>query len=180
MKESEQNQSLAYQRDVLEFATVAVQFCAYMEEAEQHTRREFVDTLLKLLPLLYIKGMLLTPFDTNDDVELQDAVSEENYDIVRSNVAFVMGNRDDYLDVFVEDMRYSDTPILMTVSENLADMYQDVKNFCVAFRSEVEECMLEAVAQCRQNFEHYWGQKLVNVMRALHEVRFGETDDEEG
>ncbi len=177
MQKKNQEQSLVLQHDVLEFLTVAVQYCAYVESAEQHERNEFVETMLKLLPLLYLKGMLLTAFDMNDDVELEDAVTEENYDIVRTNISYVMGEQDDYLDVFVEDMKYSDTPILTTVSENLADVYQDLKNFCVAMRSESEELMTEAVAQCRQNFEHYWGQRLVNVMRALHDVRFG---DQEG
>lgn len=169
--------SIVLQHDVLEFTTVAVQFCTFVESAEQHERKDFVETLLKLLPLLYLKGMLLTAFDENDEVELEDAVTEENYNIVRTNIAYVMGEHDDYLDVFVEDMKYSDAPILMTVSENLADIYQDLKNFCVAMRSEVEELMVEAVAQCRQNFENYWGQRLVNVMRALHEVRFGEQEE---
>jgi hypothetical protein len=173
MQKKNQEQSLVLQHDVLEFLTVAVQYCAYVESAEQRERNEFVETMLKLLPLLYLKGMLLTPFDMNDEVELEDAVTEENYDIVRTNISYVMGEQDDYLDVFVEDMKYSDTPILTTVSENLADVYQDLKNFCVAMRSESDELMTEAVAQCRQNFEHYWGQRLVNVMRALHDVRFG-------
>ncbi len=177
MQKKNQEQSLVLQHDVLEFLTVAVQYCAYVESAEQRERNEFVETMLKLLPLLYLKGMLLTPFDMNDEVELEDAVTEENYDIVRTNISYVMGEQDDYLDVFVEDMKYSDTPILTTVSENLADVYQDLKNFCVAMRSESDELMTEAVAQCRQNFEHYWGQRLVNVMRALHDVRFGDQQE---
>lgn len=177
MQKKNQEQSLVLQHDVLEFLTVAVQYCAYVESVEQRERNEFVETMLKLLPLLYLKGMLLTPFDMNDEVELEDAVTEENYDIVRTNISYVMGEQDDYLDVFVEDMKYSDTPILTTVSENLADVYQDLKNFCVAMRSESDELMTEAVAQCRQNFEHYWGQRLVNVMRALHDVRFGDQQE---
>ena len=177
MQKKNQEQSLVLQHDVLEFLTVAVQYCAYVESAEQRERNEFVETMLKLLPLLYLKGMLLTPFDMNDEVELEDAVTEENYDIVCKNISYVMGEQDEYLDVFVEDMKYSDTPILTTVSENLADVYQDLKNFCVAMRSESDELMTEAVAQCRQNFEHYWGQRLVNGMRSLHYVRFGDQQE---
>ena len=170
-----------YQRDVLEFVTVAVQFCAYLEEAEQKQPREFVETMLRLLPLLYLKGTLLPDFDMDEEVELQDFVTEDNYNIVRGNVALLMGEHDDYLDVFMEDMKYSDTPILTTVSENLADIYQDLKNFALNYRQEVETVMQEALAEVKENFAHYWGQRCVNVMRALHDVRYEakETDDEE-
>ncbi len=168
-----------YSRDVLELVTVAVQYCAFLENVEGNRRTDFVDTLLKLLPLLYLKGALLPRFDSDPAIELQDVVTEENYDIVRTNVAVVMGCHDDFLDVFVDDMKYSDTPILCTVSESLADIYQDLKNFCMAYKNGVEETQKEAVVQCRDNFETYWGQRLVNVMRALHELRYGVQEDEE-
>lgn len=160
------------QRDVLEFTTVAVQFCAYLEAAEQKERLEFIDTMLRLLPLLYLKGTLLPGFELDEAVDLQDFVTEENYDIVRGNIAALMGQHDDFLDVFMEDMKYSDTPILTTVSENLADIYQDLKNFALNYRQEVDATMQEALAEVKENFEHYWGQRCVNVMRALHDVRY--------
>ena len=181
MKKDSETVNPLYQRDVLEFVTVAVQFCAYLEEAEQKQPREFVETMLRLLPLLYLKGTLLPDFDMDEEVELQDFVTEDNYNIVRGNVALLMGEHDDYLDVFMEDMKYSDTPILTTVSENLADIYQDLKNFALNYRQEVETVMKEALAEVKENFAHYWGQRCVNVMRALHDVRYEakETDDEE-
>ena len=40
-----------------------------------------------------------------------------------------MGEKDDYLEVFNDDIEYSDQPITEFVSENLADKYQDIKNF---------------------------------------------------
>ena len=177
MKEKEV--SPAYQHDVLEFVTVAVQFCAYLESAEQKQRQEFIDTMLRLLPLLYLKGTLLPGYGTDEETELQDFVTEENYDIVRGNVAMLLGSDDDFLDVFMEDMKYSDTPILTTVSENLADIYQDLKNFAMNYRQEVETVMMEALAVVKENFEHYWGQRCVNVMRALHDVRYGKLQEDE-
>ena len=160
-------------KDELELVTVAVQFCAYLESAEQRQPREFVDTMLRFLPLLYLKGTLLPEADMSDDeVDLQDYVTEENYDIVRTNIALLMGANDDFLEVFMEDMKYSDTPILSTVSENLADIYQDLKNFVFSYRQDDEAVKQEAVAQVKENFEHYWGQRCANVLRALHDVRY--------
>ena len=161
-----------YQRDILEFVTVAVQYCAYLEDSEGRSREEFVDTMSKLLPLLYLKGSLLPQYETYSDNMLSDYVTEENYDIIRNNIAYIMADKDDYLDVFVDDMKYSDEPIMMTISENLADIYQDIKNFAYIYKQGVEDEMMSALELCNQNFRTDWGQKLVNVLRAIHEVKY--------
>lgn len=165
-----------YQRDILEFVTVAVQYCAYLEDSEGRSRKEFVDTMSKLLPLLYLKGSLLPQYETYSDNMLSDYVTEENYDIIRNNIAYIMADKDDYLDVFVDDMKYSDEPILMTISENLSDIYQDIKNFAYIYKQGVEDEMMSALELCNQNFRTDWGQKLVNVLRAIHEVKYTITD----
>lgn len=177
--ETVNQKSIVYSHDVLEFVTVAVQYCAFLEQEEATERKKFVDTILKLLPLLYIKGALIQKYEPIEDVTLQDYVTEENYDIVRNNIAYIMGEQDDFLDVFVEDMKYSEAPILCTISENLADIYQDLKNFVSAMKDGMEEIMEEALFVCKCNFETYWGIKVANTMRALHEVRYGMGEDED-
>jgi len=173
---NKEQKSPVYGHDVIEFTTVALQYCAFVENAAEKERTEFVDTLLKLLPLLYLKRILFQKFDLLNEDESENSfqyVTIENYEIVRNNIAFVLRDMDDYLDVFVEEMKYSDAPILMTISENLADIYQDLKNYICAYKDGTEEIKMRALADCKKNFEQYWGQKLTNVMRALHEVRYG-------
>ena len=176
------NNSSVYERDILELVTVAVEFCAYVENAAEKDRKIFISTMQKLLPLLYLKGVLAPKYELTEECDsdsLSSFVSMENYDIVRNNVAFVMGEYDSFLDVFVEDMKYSDTPILSSVSENIADIYQDLKNFVCAYKDGTEEMRYDAIIMCKSNFENYWGQRLVNVLRALHEINYGERIDED-
>lgn len=173
-----ESKSIIYSHDVIEFVTVAVQYCTLLEQTEGVERKNFVDTVLKVLPLLYIKGALVMKYEPMIDMYLQDYVTEENYNIVRNNIAVVMGSQDDFLDVFVEDMKYSETPILCTVSENLADIYQDLKNFACAMKDGDEETMELALYECKCNFENYWGLKVANTMRALHEVRYSLGEDD--
>lgn len=164
-----------YERDVLELVTVAVEFCAFVEQADAKNKYDFVETMQKILPLLYLKGVLIPGWKSDEgfsvwDVQAPVYVTQENYEIVRNNVAFIMGDHDSYLDVFVEDMRYSDTPILSTISECIADIYQDLKNFVCAYKDGTEQMQISAIAQCKDNFRTYWGQRLTNVLRALHEI----------
>ena len=98
---------------------------------------------------------------------------------MRLNLADVLAEKDDYLDVFVSDMKYSDQPVARYISEDLADIYQDVKDFVFVFRLGLNETMHDALAICQENFRLYWGQKLVNTLRALHEVKYTSGADED-
>ena len=44
-----------------------------------------------------------------------------------------------------------------------------------------DELIFEAGAKCKENYKFYWGQRCVNVMRPLHELKFisDEMEDEE-
>lgn len=160
--------NVVYNRDTIEFVTVAKEFCAYLEGMEGTDRKDFMNTMLKFLPLLYLKGALIPQCEHDEDVYPEQFVTEDGYEILRMNIVATMGDMDDYLEVFVQDMVYSDKPILATISENIADIYQDVRDFVFSFQLGNEEVMAEALATCKENFELYWGQKLVNALRALH------------
>lgn len=171
-------QQVIFSRNTVEFVTVAAEFCAYLERAESLRQKEFVDTILKILPLLYIKASMLPECEVQSESEPESFVTEEDYEVLRYALTALMADKDDYLEVFMQDMRYSDTPILRTISEDLADIYQDVKNFVTLFKLGFDETMHDALALCRDNFALYWGQTLVNTMRALHSVKYNPTADD--
>ena len=171
MKNMDSRSKVIFERNSVEFVTVAAQFCNFLENAQDMEREEFVDTALKMLPLLYVTALLLPEMELMDeDDELENYVTEESYSLMNAQLADIMGDRDDYLDVFVEDMKYSDQPVTRYISEGLADIYQDIKDFIFVFKQGVNRNMHNALAKCQENFRLYWGQKLVNTLRALHEV----------
>jgi hypothetical protein len=174
-----QQSQVIFERNTVEFVTVAAEFCAFIERSEGQQRAEFVDTLLKILPLLYIKASMLPECEVMGDDSLETFVTEDDYEVIRINLQEVLADHDDYLDVFVEEMKYSDTPIRKSIAEDLSDIYQAVKDFVCQFQSGLNETMHDALAQCRENFAAYWGQTLVNTMRALHEVKFSKTDNDD-
>ena len=179
----ENKEQVIFSRNTVEFVTVAAEFCAYLERAESLRRKDFVDTILKILPLLYIKASMLPECEMLNDVEPETFVTEEDYEVLRYSLSALMADKDDYLEVFMQDMRYIDTPITRCISEDLADIYQDIKNFISVFQLGFDETMNDSLALCRDNFALYWGQTLVNTMRALHSVKVnpsdGDTEDED-
>ncbi len=179
MRNMGKESQVIFDRNVIEFVTVAAEFCKYMEQAEGTRRPTFVDTTLKILPLLYLKATLLPTCETMGEDLPEHYVTEETYEVLRMTLAGILGEKDDYLDVFVEDMKYSDQPITRYISEDLADIYQDIKDFIFVFQLGLNETMHDALAICQENFRLYWGQKLVNTLRALHEARYAQGESEE-
>ena len=168
-----------FDRNVVEFVTVAAEFCKFLEQTETMKRSVFVDTSLKILPLLYLKASMLPKCETIGDEALETFVTEETYEILRMNLAGILAEKDDYLDVFVSDMKYSDQPITKNISEDLADIYQDIRDFIFVFQLGLTETMPDSLAACQEHFALYWGQKLVNTLRALHDVKYNQPDEEE-
>ena len=122
---------------------------------------------------------MLPKCETIGDELLETYVTEEIYEILRINLSELLGDKDDYLDVFVQDMVYSDQPIKKSISEDLADIYQDIKDFIFVFQLGLNETMNDSLALCQENFGMLWGQKLVNTLRALHDVKYNQQDENE-
>lgn len=168
----EKESKIIFDKNVVEFVTVAAETCGFLENAEGMDRETFVDTSLKLLPLLYLKAVLLPPCEYLGDQFLENFVTEETYEILRMNISHVLAERDDYLEVFLPEMQYSDTPIKKCISEDLADIYQDIRDFVFIFQLGLNQTMNDALVRCKHNFESYWGQRLVNTLRALHDIKY--------
>lgn len=169
---------IVYSRDSIEFVTVAVQFCAYLEGFDDTvTESELTDKLTKILPLLYLKASLIPKTDTVNDDDPEISVTEGDYNYITSKLSNIFGADDTYLEVFLQDMKYSETPISANISEDLADIYQDLKNFVTIFERGITENMNDALYVCTENFKTYWGQKLVNALRALHSLKYSADTD---
>lgn len=166
--------SLVYSKNVIEFITVANEFCSFLERAEELESADFMSRLQKLLPFLYIKASLIPEFDFEAKDDLERYVSEIDYNIIQQHVAAHTGAGDDYQEVFLPGMQFSESALTASISENVADIYQDIKELVMSFRTLSEEVMAQALFECRQNFTQLWGQKLVNCLRAIHSLIYAE------
>lgn len=175
----EQTSEVIFDKNSIEFVTVAAEYCSFIEHSREVERTMFVDKALKILPLLYLKASLIPECELLGEDNLEVFVTEEDYEWVRGSIAHVMGPQDDYLEVFLPDMAYSDTPIKKTISEDLADIYQDLKDFIGVFQLGLNITMNDSLFVCKEHFAEFWGQRLVNTMRALHDVKYNQTSGDD-
>lgn len=177
----EPTSQVIFDKNSIEFVTVAAEYCGFIERSREVGKQSFVDTALKILPLLYLKTSLIPECELMGEGDLETFVTEDDYEYVRRSIAKVMGPQDDYLEVFHPDMAYSDTPIKKCISEDLADIYQDLKDFISVFQLGLNVTMNDSLYVCKEHFAEFWGQRLVNTMRALHDVKYhsSDVDDED-
>ncbi len=152
----------------LSFIALTNEYCQAVEHAESATRADFLAVMLKILPRIYVIANDLEHEFSFSDYVIEPYLTENSYNQVRDMMSRVLAEEDVYLEVFVEDMKYSDTPIASSISENLADLYQEFYNFIATIKDASTEAQIELIGVCKSDFRDFWGQTLCNVMRAMH------------
>lgn len=158
-----------YSKNAVEFVTVALEYCAYLENPAGKTRETFAGVMQKILPLLYLKTAMVEkplPYSGDDPATY---VSEELYAAIQKSARELLGAGDDYFD----------GEEAASISETLADIYQDLKDFTECYRAGQRESSEAALYNCLDNFETYWGRKLISALAPIHDIVYG-TDPYEG
>jgi hypothetical protein len=141
--------------------------------------KDLINKLHKLLPKLYYSATNLSELDSQFEDLGQKFVSEKDYESIRNKLLVKLGQYDAYEEVFDEARVEFEDSVGESISEDLADIYQDIKDFIMLFELGTNEVMYEALWECQQSFQSIWGQKVTNVLRPLHSLRYSDEDLEE-
>lgn len=170
---------IVYSKNVVEFVTVASEFCSSVEKVSKITARENLQKLQKFLPLLYLKAALLPETEQLLDDELEKYVSELDYNVLHQKWLLLLNEYDTFYEVFDPNIQFGHEAVTASISENLLDIYQDLKNFLIAYSIGNDEVMNDALLECTNHFGEFWGQQLVNVLRAVHMLLYSDIDFDE-
>ena len=163
---------IVYSPQVIDFVTVAAETCLFLEHATDLSREEFVSKGAKILALLYLKTAVLEiPERVYEDMT-ERFVSEEDYNDVKGQLELLLGEKDSYLETFHPDMSLSDTPIVnwLTIAVPLRRHGVSIKD--VTLTELPFPLMNDALVTCLETFGEHWGQKALNALRALHNIRY--------
>jgi hypothetical protein len=174
---SEENLNpVVYSKNVVEFVTVANEYCGTVEKVSELTAEENLKKLQKILPLLYLKATMLPHPEKLLEDELEKYVSELDYSLLHQKWLQVLGEHDSFYEVFDPEIQFASEMVTASISENLLDIYQDLKDFLNAYSLGDEMIMNDALTDCVYHYEDFWGQRLVNVLRAIHMLVYSDTD----
>ena len=156
----------------MEFLTVATQYCGMLEQCQKQSREELLDSLLRILPVLYWNAQVLPAMETLGQFLPDDQVTEADYEYVRGNARALLDDWDEYEDLVLDEASGRDECQWVSLSEKLADVYQPLRNFVCVYQQRLEQCMQDALWAVRDSFELYWGQNLVDTLRRLHRLKY--------
>jgi hypothetical protein len=147
---------------------VAKEYCAFVENIAGTDKENLIDKSVKILSLLYLKATMLPGTEIVNDELNEKFVTEFDWQFVRNGIETIMEDDDQYLDYFDNDMNETVEPVSSTISENMADIYQDLKDFLEIYKLGNEELSNDAIHDCHLNFRDYWGFRLVNTLKIFH------------
>lgn len=164
------NQAIISQ-NVIEFVTIANEYCNLVEQIYNTEKKDFIERAVKILPLLYVKGMFLPDLELISEDLVEKFVTEEEWQTINNDVANILENDNMYIEVF-DPLEESEEAKEVFLSENLADIYQDIKDFISLYHQGTLESMNDAIVECKNYFKQYWGQRAVNAIRVLHHLNY--------
>ena len=170
-------ESTVLNNNSLAFIALCNEYCTAVEDVRESDKDDFVQSMLRLLPRLYISATdLKVETLDEEDAYLEPILDEDYYESVRCGIENLMGPEDIFLEVFEEDMKYSDTPIAASISESLADIFQVLYNFVGMVKEAPEHLIPLALVAVRDEFQGYWSRILCNVLRALNQLRYNSAE----
>lgn len=168
MKDLDKGSSLS--PNSLYFIGLCREYCSALNDASD--KDELVVRVLGLLPRLYISATDIKVGALDGDAFFDETLTEDEYSDLQQRLGAVFGEDDVYLEVFEENMKYSDTPVAASISEDLCDIFQVLYNFLAVVRDATEDDINSALASVSEDFGLYWSKPLCNVMRALNNLRY--------
>ena len=151
---------------VLEFLVVAQKYCLFVEEVHKYNKEQLFDYLHRICPLLYIRGSVLPKIEIDNSDVMERYVTEEQWETVFNEIRSIIGKNDEYW--FIENDSPTNDTVKGSLSENLADIYQDMKDFIILYQKPLRDAKKAAVYEIRALFQSHWGYRIVNILKTLH------------
>ena len=165
--------------EVVGFIIASTRYCLFLDQLDATAcTGYFLPEVQSLLCQVYTTVLKLPPCEEDQTILLERFITETNYEFTRKKIKSILGDADVYLDVAIENNRYLDTPVSVSISESLADLYQTLGDCVGIFKTENEISIQASIAEALNSFKYEWGSKLLSVMRRLHELHFSEANDD--
>lgn len=172
------NNEAAYSMPVLEMLKVANEYCLFLESINKYSLEDTYILLHRMLPLLYLKGSLLPEIEVEDIGANERFMTAEQWESIFTDLRKKFEGVDEfwYLDYNSAD---ATSPIKGSVSEQLSDIYQDLKDFLILYQKNSKDAKQNAANDCRLFFYNHWGVMTINLQKQIHHLLYKELDFEE-
>ncbi|MBN2614068.1 MAG: DUF5063 domain-containing protein [Bacteroidales bacterium] len=154
-------------KPIIEMLTIANEFCFFLEQIEKKEANEILNFFYRIGPLMYLKGSLLPDIEVENPEANERFVTSEQWENLFNALREKLGKKDEY---WIIDPQYinENEPLKASLSENITDIYQDMKDFLMLYQKNTFAARQNAVKECTNLFSNHWGYRIVNSMSKIH------------
>ncbi len=168
---NQQPEDITLSKPVLETVTIAEEFCYYFDDIEPKSPEGILNFIHRILPLLYLKGTFLPDVEVEYPEANEKFVTPEQWEELFYALREKFGRKDEY---YIIDPQYINEtePLKASLSENIADIYQSMKDFVTLFKKNTHAHRQNAVADFKYLFQTHWGYRVGNVLPKVHHMLY--------
>jgi len=159
-----------YSSDMVEFVTAANGYCHFVEQLKGEEGKAFISGAVKHLSEVYAAFLKLAETEPINESPEDPTVTEQEWSTIYQRISMILGAHNDYLRPAVEDEFDRSELVNHTISEDAADVYQELKDFTIIYSRGIEEFMNDSAWVLGVRFAEHWGKKLLQSLCALHEL----------
>lgn len=167
-------EQIVYSENVVGFNALVMEYINILDSTVMVSQKQFIDKMHRLLPLIYLKAIILPDTEAIMPEMIDKAVTHEEWDAVHETLLKKIGKHNDYKEVF-EPLAESEEQ-MSSLAEGFTDIFQDLKDYISLYNMGTAEIMNDAIWECKRNFAEFWGQRLVNIQRVLHHLLYSDVN----
>jgi hypothetical protein len=159
-----------YSAEMVSLVKAANGFCTFLEGLRGTDGKAFIAASVRHLSDLY--SAMLRIGDTEPFFESagEPTVTEQDWSDIYQQIAMLLGPYNEILRPAEEDEFDRSDLVSHSISEDLADLYQELRDFTSIYSRGLDELMNDAAWELKERFTEQWGKKLLRSLSALHEL----------
>ncbi|MEN8201397.1 MAG: DUF5063 domain-containing protein [Bacteroidota bacterium] len=159
-----------YSSEMVEFVTAANGYCSFLEHLKGQEGKAFISEAVTWFSGVYASFVKLGVTEPSGEAPGDPTVSEQEWSQIYQRISMILGAHNDYLRLADEGEFDRSELVSHTISEDAADVYQELRDFTTIYSRGMEELMNDAAWELGERFAEHWGKKLLQSLGALHDL----------
>jgi hypothetical protein len=162
--------SFVYSAEMLAFVQAANETATFFESLKEIDGRAFITESVRQLSAVYSTILRIGDTEPVHESSGEPNVTEQDWSGLYQRIAILLGPHNEFLRAAEENEFDRSELVTHTISEDLADVYQELRDFTSIYGRGVEDLMNDAAWELKVRFAEHWGRKLLRALSALHDL----------
>lgn len=170
IEDQQELHNFVYSDEVVTFVRAANKTASFFEALKDKNGKVFISEAMEHLSQVYQSMLKVGETEPQSEAGLEPSVSEQEWAEIFQRILLLLGPHNEILRPAEDDEFDRSELVTHTISEDLADVYQELRDFTGLYSRGLEELMNDSVWEVKERFMEHWGKKLLRSLSALHDL----------